>query len=129
MTLKTKGIFQPGGLQKNPVNEVIIKAVIENLTRGTPLDEFIRNHTIAQDFTTLRTVRGGAMRAGVKIGKSIRWYWTSRRSVSIVYAKNGNTVPMSENCDLMMNLPDKMPNDIDYQRYIKEAEKLLEQIT
>ncbi|GAF74547.1 unnamed protein product, partial [marine sediment metagenome] len=132
-SIKTKGIFQPGGLQKNPTNEVIIKAVIDNLVHGTPVDKFIRTHSTVIDFTSLRTVRGGAMQNGVQYGKSVRWYWSTTSTSAIHYQLKtkhpGNTVPNTERSRMMMDLTDEMPADVDYKRYIKEAEKLLEQIT
>lgn len=132
-SIKTKGIFAPGGLMKNPTNEVIIKAVIDHLVNGTAIDRFIFNHPIVMDFTSLRTVKGGAMKDGIQYGKSVRWYWSTTSKSAIHYQLKskhpGNTVPNTERSRMMMDLTDEMPSDMDYERYIKETEKLLEQIT
>ena len=40
---------------------------------------------------------------------------------AIHYAKNNNKVPKSDGAKPVMNYPDKLPSDIDYQFYIQEA--------
>ena len=125
---KGKGCFKETDLGKNPANEVIYKAVIARFVDGTEIDTFIRNHKVVVDFTSLRTVRGGAVKNGVPYGKSVRWYWSTKQRTSIYYQTSGNIVPTTERSGMMMDLPPTLPDDLDYDRYIKEATELYEKI-
>lgn len=62
------------------------------------------------------------------LGKVVRWYRSTRSRHSIEYVKNGNRVASSENAMPLMELPDSMPTDIDYDFYINEARDLLREI-
>jgi len=126
--IKTKGIFAPSSLMKNPVNEVVIDAVIANLRHGIPVKDTIMNCTDPARFLTLRTVKGGAVKDDKPLGKAIRWYWSKESGSAIHYVTSGDKVPNSDEGVPLMDLPEEMPADIDYRRYIKDAEKLLEQI-
>ncbi len=125
---KGKGCFAKTSLAKNPSNEVIYKAVIAKFIDGVDISSFILKHTKVMDFTALRTVRGGAIKNGVPYGKSVRWYWSNKHKTSIYYQKSGNTVPTTERSGMMMDLTPTLPDDLDYDRYIAEANKLWEQI-
>ena len=125
---KGKGCFKTTDLSKNPANEVIYKAVIAKFVSGTDIETFIRNHKVVMDFTSLRTVRGGCISAGVPYGKSIRWYWSTTSKVSMYYKLSGNTVPTTERSRMMMDLTDELPGDLDYERYIDAAIGLWEKI-
>lgn len=59
------------------------------------------------------------------LGKAIRWYYAKDVAGEIVYAMSGNRVPKTEGAKPLMLLPDEFPNDIDYDWYIAEAEKML----
>ena len=59
------------------------------------------------------------------LGKAIRWYYAKGVDNDIVYALSGNRVPKSEGAKPLMVLPDEFPNDVDYDWYIAEAEKML----
>ena len=74
---------------------------------------------------TLRTVQGGAIKDGVLLGKAIRWYHSTTTMTAIHYAKNNNKVPKSDGAKPVMNYPDKLPSDIDYQFYIQEAKNII----
>ena len=125
---KGKGCFAKTSLSKNPANEIIYKAVIAKLVDGHDIDTFIRNHKTVMDFTSLRAVRGGAIKNGIPYGKSVRWYWSNKEKTSIYYQKSGNTVPTTERSAMMMDLTDELPSDVDYDRYVEAATKLYEQI-
>lgn len=62
------------------------------------------------------------------IGKTVRWYYAKDVQGELVYAMSGNKVPRSEGAKPCMVLPDEFPSDIDYDWYIKESVKILEQI-
>ena len=44
---------------------------------------------------------------------------------AIHYANNNNKVPKSDGAKPVMNYPDKLPPDIDYQFYIQEAKNII----
>lgn len=127
---KTKGAYSSpdsasARLHKNPTNEICADAVIELLTEGTPLVTTVRSCTNIRKFVSVRTVTGGAVKDGVFLGKSIRWYYGAGEEGEIVYAKNGNRVPRSEGAKPVMDLPATFPQDVDYDWYEREAERML----
>lgn len=123
--VKTKGVFSPAGLQKNPQNNICNEALISYLKDGTPFDETIRNCTDITKFVSVRTVKGGAVKEGYTLGKAIRWYYANGVEGTINYKTNGNTVPRSTGAKPLMDLPDELPDDIKYDWYIKECNELL----
>lgn len=62
------------------------------------------------------------------LGKCIRWYYGKDVGGEIIYARSGNKVPRSDGAQPLMDLPDAFPTDIDYEWYIAEAEKILQDI-
>lgn len=62
------------------------------------------------------------------IGKTVRWYYAKDVQGDLVYAKTGNKVPRSDGAKPCMVLPDEFPEDIDYDWYINESVKILQQI-
>jgi hypothetical protein len=72
-------------------------------------------------------VTGGAIWRGESIGKTVRYYNSSEISQDecLIYAVNGNKVPTTSGCRPMMDLPDELPSDIDYDFYIESAYDLL----
>jgi DNA polymerase elongation subunit (family B) len=124
--IKTKGVFANTGLNKNPSFPIIQKAVIAYFDRMTPPEQTIRDCTDVTDFLCVRTVKGGAQYRGAVLGKVVRWYRSWLSAETINYATNGNKVPLSDGSVPLMDLPDTLPADIDYQWYIDEASKLIE---
>lgn len=59
------------------------------------------------------------------LGKVVRWYYGTRAPGPIVYASNGNTVSLSYGAQPCMTLPDRFPDDIDYDWYVKKCEQIL----
>lgn len=112
-------------LHKNPVNGVCIKALEEFLQHGTSIEETVRSCTDVRQFLTVRKVTGGAVRDGVYLGKAIRWYYAKDAPGEIVYAKSGNKVPKSDGALGLMQLPDQLPENVDFDRYIVEAYEML----
>lgn len=132
---KTKGAYCERGsagnsvLSKNPTALVSSDAVITFLTNGTPIHQTVRACTDIRRFICVRSVTGGAVKNGVFLGKSIRWYYaTSDKEGEIIYAKNGNKVPRSEGAKPLMVLPDEFPDDVNYEWYEVEAEKILKEL-
>lgn len=63
------------------------------------------------------------------LGVAIRWYYAKdREDFELVYAKNGNRVPRSEGCKPCMDLPEEFPEDMNFDWYINETNKVLKQI-
>lgn len=122
---KGKGQFAIGGLAKNPTNNISVKAAIAYLTNKTPVHQTILQCQDVRDFVTLRTVKGGAMKDGIFIGKAIRWYHSTSTMSAIHYKTNNNKVPKSDGAKPIMNYPDSLPIDIDYQFYIQEAKNII----
>lgn len=125
--IKRKGWFAKTGLQKNCTGEIIMEAVCECLAHGTPVSRTIRNCNDIRKFIILRAVKGGAVWNGEFLGKVVRWYLsTNEETPEIIYANSGNRVAGSAGGVPIMTLPDKVPDDIDYDAYIAKAEKYLE---
>ena len=116
---------------KNPDRNIVYTAVAEFLANGTPIEKTIKECGDIRQFITIRTVKGGAVFDGKKIGKSVRFY--SCKSVDffddncLYYAINGNKVPGSAGCRPLMDL-DGMPDDVDFNSYISDANKLLKDV-
>jgi hypothetical protein len=115
-------------LKKNPTNQVCIDAVTAQLVKGVPVDHTIRACRDITKFVCVRSVKGGAVKDGVYLGKSIRWYYSVNETGEIVYANSGNKVPRSDKAKPMMDMPTAFPNDVDFDWYIAEAERILQGI-
>jgi len=122
---KGKGAFSDVTLSKNPTNEVCIRAAVDMILDGTPLEETIRGCDDIRQFVNIRTVKGGAEKDGNLLGKAIRWYYATGVDGTINYRTNGNTVPRSEGAKPLMELPEAFPDDVDYDWYVREARDLL----
>lgn len=113
-------------LHKNPSTTICIEAVEQYLAKGTALKETIQKCTDIRKFTSIRTVRGGAVKSGVYLGKAIRWYYGTDAGGEIIYASTGNKVAKSDGASPLMALPNNLPLDIDYQWYEEECAGMLE---
>lgn len=61
----------------------------------------------------------------VYLGKVVRWYYAKDETGTIDYILSGNKVPKSDGAKPLMDLPESLPDDIDYDWYINEAVSLL----
>jgi hypothetical protein len=61
----------------------------------------------------------------VKLGRMVRWYYATSGAGTIRYRTTGSTVPKSEGCKPLMELPDTLPVDVNYLWYFAEARSLL----
>lgn len=128
--VKTKGVyalpqFGASPLMKSPQNEICVEAVVKHLLDGAPIEQTIRECQDIRRFISLRTVNGGAEKVGYTLGKAIRWYYAAGEVGVIAYKQNGNTVPRSEGAKPIMDLPDELPTDIDYEWYFRESKEIL----
>jgi len=124
-TAKAKGVYAPVSLRKNPQTPICAEAVILYLTEQVPLSVTIKDCPDVSKFLTLRTVNGGAEKDGEKIGRVVRWYYAKGEKGAIHYVSNGNMVPRTEGAKPLMLLPDELPDDIDYDWYLRECDEIL----
>lgn len=123
--VKTKGVFARAGLSKNPQSEICIDAIEALLLDNVAISETIQSCRDASKFVSVRTVKGGAVKDGEYLGKAIRWYYAADETGEIVYASSGNKVPKSDGARPLMQIPDQLPDDVDYDYYEKETLKML----
>lgn len=134
--VKCKGEYAPcgpglpgaAGQKKNPNMEVCTDAVIAYLKDGTPIEETIEWCTDPRKYAVVRRVAGGAMKDGESIGKALRWYYAQGVTGGFVTKKEGNSVPLTIGAKLMMELPDRLPLDVDDDYYIREAYAMLQEL-
>ena len=128
---KTKGVYSNKGsaqnsvLSKNPETYICSEAVQLFLSTGVNIEETIYNCKDITKFVSIRTVRGGAEKNGVYLGKAIRWYYSKNETGVIKYALSGNSVPTSEGAVPLMELTETLPLDLDYNWYIEKANQIL----
>ncbi len=120
-----KGWFAEPGIRKHPTGVISMDAVIKLLTEGKPIHETIKECKDLRKFIFVRNVTGGACCGPDYLGKVVRWYYSNEDLPEIIYANNGNLVATSTGGKPMMQMVDTFPEDIDYDLYIKKAEKLL----
>lgn len=125
---KAKGVYAETSSKKNAVSEICVTAATKLIIDNTPIMTTIRGCKKLSQFTSMRRVKGGAVKDGEYLGGIIRWYYSTEAQGEIIYAKNGNKVARTDNAKPCMNLPDELPGDIDYEWYEAETYKILEQI-
>lgn len=140
-SVKQKGaianVWGPDGdlrdqLMKNPQMTILSDAAINQIARGVPVEETIRACRDPRQFVTVVTATGGGAWKGEYLGKVVRYYWGKggapiekiKPNAKGVLAK----VPKTDGCRPMMTLPDTVPDDVDYDRYIAEAKQLLRDV-
>jgi hypothetical protein len=133
-TFKSKGAYAdpPIGsveaLHKNPVTLVCVEAVKAYLLSGTPLTQTIQACRDIRQFVVVRNVKGGAVKVWADrneyLGKVVRFYYAESMEGNFVYASNGRKVPKTDGAKPLMELTE-FPNDIDYDRYEREAQRML----
>ena len=123
--LKAKGWYGEVTLSKNPTNLICVDAVKALITDNVPLSDTIFSCKDLTRFVTCRNVKGGAEKDGVFLGKIVRWIYAKKEVGTINYMLSGNKVPSSDNARPLMDMPDTFPEDLDYDRYISEANDIL----
>ena len=127
--IKGKGVFGTGitPLWKNPMYEVVTKAVIALAQNNLPIEDYIRASAkvTVEPFLLVRTVRGGAeTKEGEYVGSTCRWVKTTADTL-LRYIKSGNKVPLSDGAYPMQDLS-ALPDNLDLDWYIKKAKDLAE---
>ena len=120
---KGKGVFGGAAISKNPDFPIVADAMAQHLSGNADFRYVIRNCKDVTQFVTVRKVTGGAEWRGDLLGKSVRFYYSTRaaQDEAITYAKSGNKVPKSDGARPLMDLPDTMPDDVDFERYVGMA--------
>ena len=126
--VKLKGLYAPAGMQKNVTNSICVEAVIDYLKSGALLANTIMGCVDIRKFITIRKVNGGAQYDDQYLGKAVRWYYRKGETRAIRYVANNNKVARSDGAFPLMELPDAIPHDIDYEWYISEAQSILKDV-
>jgi hypothetical protein len=113
---------------KNPVNLICTEAVHKYVQNGTHPSVTIGSCSDIRRFVTVRNVRGGAVKDGQYLGKTIRWYYAQGEAGEIVAAMTGNKVPRSDGAKPCMVLPNGLPSDLDLDWYIREADDMIQEL-
>lgn len=131
---KVKGCYSEKGsalnskLSKNPEALICSEAVQALLTKQTPIEETICNCKDITKFVSVIKVTGGGEKDGVYLGKTVRHYYAKGIQGCINRAVNGNKVPNTDGGKPCQDLPPSFPNDVNYERYIEETNKMLVEI-
>lgn len=64
----------------------------------------------------------------VKLGRMVRWYYSTGDTGPIRYRTTGSTVPKTDGCRPLMELPATLPDDVNYLWYFAEARSLLNDV-
>lgn len=122
-----------GMLMKNPQMTILSDAALAQIKDGIPLRRTIMECRDIRQFVTVIRVTKGARWNGRYLGKVVRYYW-SKKGAEILEAepnpKTGNykKVPKTEGARECMTWPEQFPDDIDYDRYVAEAETVLKEL-
>ncbi len=127
-TWKRKGVFKKPDLSKNPDYPIVTEAAARWVSNQGDYRDVVRGCQDIRQFVKVRTVnKGGAVWRGENLGKAVRYYRSTEVPVdeAIRYAKDDYKVPTSDASRPIMELPDKFPDDVDYDWYIDEAKKVI----
>ena len=126
--VKLKGCFAPGKLKKNPEYDICSDALVAYLRDGTPVEKTIQDCQDITKFISVRRVNGGAVKHQdgklEYLGKVVRWYYSRDEKGTINYKTNGNKVPQTDGARPLPILPDKFPDDIDYDWYARKCREM-----
>lgn len=133
-TCKPKGCYSEKGsalnspLSKNPEALIVSDAIQAFITRGVLIEDTIRACTDIRKFVIVRNVKGGGHKDGWFLGKVVRYYYADEVTGIIQYCLSGNKVKKTEGAKPCMELPDTLPADVDFSKYIDLAYEELENI-
>jgi hypothetical protein len=127
--VKAKGHYGFGRpLEKNPDANICKHAVIDYLQFDADLATTIRQCTDVRKFISVRSVTGGAVWRGQPVGKIVRWYQGTGTTDAIHYKSNNYKVPKTDGAIPCTVLPAGIPEDLDYEWYIREATEMVEEL-
>lgn len=116
-----------GMLSKNPQMTALSEAVLRLARDKTPIEETISACKDPRMFLTAIRVTGGAVWRGAKLGRVMRYYW-STNGEPILYADGKRKVAKTDGAHPLMELTDVLPLDLDLSRYVLEAKSLAEDL-
>ena len=121
-----------GQLMKNPQMTICSDAALNFIKDGTPIERTIRDCTDIRQFVTVIKASKGATWKGNYLGKAVRFYWATGGEPifeAVPHEKTGNfkKVPKTDGAAECMRLPETLPDDIAYDRYIEEAQRIVEE--
>lgn len=124
--VKSKGAYAEANIGKNPAGEISNDAVRKFLSEGIPLEETINGCSDMSKFVFVRKVNGGCVTQDKEeIGKVIRFYYQKGNFFPLRYKTNGHKVPKTDGATPFMDFTVDFPQDIDYNRYLAEAKRIL----
>jgi hypothetical protein len=134
--IKVKGSYSERGssgdtiLSKNPETLICNDAATAFVGKGIAIETTICECKDIRRFVVVRNVKGGAVKSGKYLGKTIRWYYSTKMKGDIRYVTSGNKVPNSDGAMPLMELPEGniLPEDLDYSRYIEITQTILAEI-
>lgn len=154
-SVKRTGVFGESGVLSGPQGrhpdcDICSDAVVAFLTAGTPIAQTIHGCTDIRKFIRVRGAKGGAIwfrdgqdmiathgeqkaivsingggQGGVFLGRAVRWYYARGSRDYLMDAGSLNKVAGSDGARPIMEMPDALPSDIDYQWYVNRAEEML----
>lgn len=126
---KAKGVYAPTGIHKNPDAQITVDAAIAYLIHGKPVADTIRACSDIRQFVKVRRVNGGGAVYGDQfLGRVVRCYYARGAEGAIHYKVNGYKVPDTDGARPLQVLPEQFPTDVDFDRYIADAESILTDI-
>jgi DNA polymerase elongation subunit (family B) len=125
---KVKGAYASASLAKNPTTEICVQAAIAWLKHGTSIEQTVRTCRDIRQFVCIRTVKGGAVKGGQRLGRAVRWYYALGVEGTINYQVNGYKVPGTDGARPLMDLPAEFPDDVNVDFYIRQTQSILEEI-
>lgn len=125
---KLKGAYAPSepvaSSWPSPHNQICVTAVCDYLEHNIPIDLTISTCVDITQMVEVRNVTGGAVWRSEYLGRAVRWY-KSKDGEPIYYKKNGNKVPKTDGCRPLMTMDGSIPEDIDIDAYVRDAQQIL----
>lgn len=129
--IKLKGVYSEKGstgnsrLSKNPQSLIVSDALTAYVTKGAPIAHTVRQCVDLRRFLCVENVKGGAHLNGRYLGKTVRWIYGKGSRDQLTSVLYGSKVPDTDGAVPLMDLPDEIPQNLDFDRYINDAKKAL----
>jgi len=131
-SVKVKGPYSEVGsqsgtqLDNNPIMLICSDAIKCLLSKGIPIETTILDCRDLTRFVIVRQAKApGASYRGQYLGKVVRWIYTKNTYDHIEYVLSGNKVADSDGCTPVMDLPDEIPENLDFDKYIQKTIDIL----